>query len=309
MGTFEKLVEINDKVIRLYDLLADYELFGEAYTEQYYKMIDAIKNLRKQADEVIAAVDDDTLVEEEEAFAKKMQYTEDSDFTIDALLNETKKFSEKRSTSLVYYYSLVNHVGEIIYDDDLTEEQKNAFKEYIKNDQTFMDMEYIREQIQTHTLLDYIKLALETETNEKVRERLINAKYNLICITPCVEQAFLNNPKSFSERVKYVDTMVYRGLTQEEKDEYGEYIKYLIVILVDDLEALPDEYFENEENQIDAYLQSFYLKTIYSINISELIENVIENSRKELETKNKASSKYLKDALDKNLAYRIYKNN
>ncbi|MCH5167787.1 MAG: hypothetical protein J1F35_07895 [Erysipelotrichales bacterium] len=308
METFNRLVEINKRAAQLYALLADYEMLGDAYSEQYYKMVDAIKGLRKQADEVIEAVDDE-LIEEEEAFANKMQYTEDSDFTIDALLDKTEQFAEKRSTSLVYYYCLINHVGEIDYDDDLTEEQKEAFEEYLKRDNDLLDIEYIREQIQAHILLDYIKLALEQEQDEKVRERLIKAKYNLICVTTCVEEAFLNNPKSFSERVKYIDTLIYRGLTEEEADEYGEYIKHLLVVFINDLESLPNEYFDSIDNQIDAYLESFYLKTIYSMNISEHIENVIENSRKELETKNKPVTKYLKDSLDKNLAYRIYKKN
>lgn len=308
MEFLQPIIDANKAAAKAYGLLFALELAGQENTDTYYQVIEKLKGLKERQEAYIYSVDPIELVRNAEKLDEKCGFDK-TDQIEDALFEKTSYLAERRTSLQIYYFGLLNHIVDIEYDEDLSEEELKEAEKELEDIYKEFDVGYIREHILTHTLLDYLKIAIAEETNKRVKERLIIAKYNIIYIASCVEDAFLNNPKSFSERVKYIDELRRRGLSDKEAQSYGEYVVALLVGEVNDLETYTDEDLDDQEKQIDAYLKSLYLKAAYSIHVSEYIESVVEEARKEMEKRDKKVYKYINDALSTNLPYRIYENN
>ena len=307
MKTFYKLVDINNFVVLLYQNLANLEIKGKAYSEKYMQTVDRIADARKRALDELANIPAKKLIDNEETFSKKLGYGKDTDLIEDTLEQKVDQLAERRLSMQIYYFGLENNVHDYVEDDGIfTFEELKQIYESLTTQNDF-SVEFIREKILSHTLLDYIIDAINKETDPKLKEQLIRTKYNLICLISCVEDAFINNPKDFSEREKYTEMFKNYPLTGYEIEDYCEYVKTIIVDQINSLEKLPDKYFENEDNANIAYIKSFYLKAVYSINISELIGKVLNRARIALENEKTLASDYIQDAINKNLSYRISK--
>lgn len=308
MDCLEPIIIANKTAALAYGLLLNLELAGKEDTDKYRLVVEELKVIKQRQEAYIYSVDPIELVRACKKLDSECGFDK-TDQIEDALFEKVGYMPQRRTSLQIYYFSLLNHIIDILYDEELTEEALEEGKKELEVIYKEFDVAYIREHILTHTLLDYIKNAIAEETNEKVKERLIIAKYNIMYVASCVEEAFLNKPKNFSERVKYIDELQRRGLSDEEAQSYGEYVVEIIVGEVNHLETYTDEDLDDEEKRIDAYLKSLYLKAAYSIHVSEFIESVVDESRKEMEKRDKKVYKYIKDALSTNLPYRIYKNN
>lgn len=308
MENLNNLIELNNSILKIYKTIADYDILGFANPNIFEILINRIKELREEEEKYIGTINPNALIDSQEKLIQKITGDEDADFLDDVLVGNYAYLPGKRAINQIYYYGLEHNYCEVAYAENVTEEELDDLMGQKDAYEHGLSIELIREKVITHTLLDYIKEALENEKDEKIREKLIKAKYYIIYLRPCVEEDFLANPKSFSKRVHYMDKLLTSKMSPIEIEEYCQYVAGIILGEVNDFEALPDEYFENVDNQANAYLKTFYLKTIYSINISKNIGRVLNDARIELEKRDKKSSEYIKAGLDKNLSYRMCKN-
>ena len=309
MNKYERIMALSRASENLYELLAEFEVNCLDDHEDYYKTIKQLEAFRKETEDILATLSNTEIINFQNTVAVDYGFDQDLDLIDEVAMKKTEILAERRLSMLLYYYGTKNHVYDYQVEegDILTELEKNALNAELEKYNYCFDTEYIRESLLAYTLLDYLKIAIEQEKDEYVRLSLIRSKYNFISLLSCVEESFLKNPKDFSERQKYTELFLDRDFYEEDVQEHDDYISSIILNEVGDLEKLPEEYYNEKDNCISAYLKSIYIQAVYSLNISENIENIIDNVRNVMKEKNNYSAEYISNGLRKDLAYRISK--
>ena len=217
--------------------------------------------------------------------------------------------------------------GEIIVDgvsynldDDLDEledegydmEQLQSFKDMLKAnekyDRAVDDYSYATSQLEVSVFMKYLLEAIEQEQDTRIKNKLIDFKYNMISTISCLEDSFLRDhliDNSIEHYHRKLDFIFRRN-----RSFYPEFIDYHIENIIVEQDKFMDrnkKRYNNVDEKVQDIISSIIIKTHLScIPDRDIRKNVVEENSAAVElTNSKIDKKVLKRSIQLNKQYTI----
>lgn len=293
-----EITKLNKTLESMYTELAELEILGLQYSKEYDKNISYIQMILDVINKKIRALDftNEDLIEIDEKLGAINGYNdEEHNFILD-LFELSENNHMRRLCMQLYYISIENDCGyniediedkdkyvdsELAENEELQEKCEEYLDELIKKEN---EVELLKDKLFSHTLMQYLLDAIESEKNIEIKNELIKVKYRLIYLLKDLERRFINNPKKFS-RVNFYQEL----LKEREKDDeeiymylYTEPIKEEIEAELNYLSKLNDSYYSNIKNRICVILRVIYIKTYLSMNFDTRIDKELKDIQQQV---------------------------
>lgn len=301
------IIKFNKNLESVYNTLADLEINGQINSEEYDKNVYYIQLILETINKKLSSLhlDDATMIEIDETLAALNRFDEEGhDLIIDLLELETDN-SVRRTMMQIYYLSIETNSGYIIEDAmEVSEEEEEIAEsleeELIESIEEEEAVELMKDKIFASTLLDYIIDYIAKEKNTRIKNELIKVKYRLIYLIKSLEISFVNNPRNFSKTALYQELLLatYKEHESVYETNYTELVKSNVLLEVDYIVNLDDEYYKNIKNKVRAILRSLYIKANLSINYDLSIIDYLKDIYTDAlaSTKSSISKKNIKES-------------
>lgn len=296
----DDILKLNESALTQYKLLAELEIEGKNKSTEYKNTINNIKLIASVINNKLnnLQISDEALLKYEKNLAESHNF-DDEDILVEALFQNTHDFAAKRLSMQICNYSLINYcyVIEDEYIDEEYAEYKDEIDEMIDDDANKeLDFELVKDRLIHYTFLSYLDAAIKKETNQDVKSILIKTKYNVLYLMSNVEAAFLRKQNNYINPQLFQELIGYQGENVDLEESFIQPNEETITCHLESIAEIPDEYYNNFENNVKVYLLSLYIKTLISINISEPTDKRLKDFRNSLQLKSKKTKKFIDEA-------------
>lgn len=298
-----EIIQLNKAYERIFNTLAELEVNGQTNSDDYQINLDYLNITKEIIDKRINALDfdEEELMEAEEFIACLNRLDDKNHDIIIDILCLSKENSARKLVNQLYMISRKNNMfvmtDEQPISDDFTEEEKESIEdelvdEIIKED----ELDILKEDLLSHTLMEYILEAIQNEKNTRVKNELIRVKYRLLFLLDTLGNSFRRNPNNFT-KVPVFQELLKIKYTEEKSlyyEDFLEPIKGMLLDFIDTISALDKDEIKGYKDKAKFILFKLYLKTFISIiydddfhkEIVEATEQIKEDAKSDFAKKN-----------------------
>lgn len=331
-----KVLQLNNSIDKLYKLMCELELKGEKDSDQYKEYLEMIRFASKRCEQYMLnyKLSDLDINEYITLLYELNHYPINPIDYVDPVRNtKIKRFiSHNYELSLRYHETDEDEYSEdgviidgVKYDFEtgaMVAEQE-GYEEAIE-DIRFLQKQTEQEQaesfdrdnmnlaeleLETHTFMKYLLDAINEEKNEKIKNKLIEAKYRIISEIRSLELTFLYDQDLDINLREYQNKL--HDVFKERKELYLEYALYLEATIDSERTQIIDrhkETYDDLDDQVYNILLSILLKTHTSCMPNETVrKGIMEDTNAGIElAEGKIDKKVLKRSSKLNSKYVIY---
>ena len=175
-------------------------------------------------------------------------------------------------------------------------------------DKIMDDYELACNQLESNVFMKYLLEAINNETDVKIKNRLIDVKYNVISTISCLEDSFLSDHELKNSIDHYHSKLDY--LFNRHRELYPDYLQYHengITNYQDKLMERNKEKYKNVDEKVFDIIVGLTIKTHLScIPDQDLRDELVSNNSVVMElTKSNLDKKVLKKSIQLNKEYTI----
>ena len=337
LDDMESILALNQSIENLYNHLYELEINGKMNSDEYKEYVDMIRFAVSRCDRYmlkwpLSDVDANDFIQLLLEINRYDKY--DPINYIDRINSiKVKRFIEHNyELSMLYHETDIEdsendgiYIDNVQYDfetgiakleeldkDEMAEECRFLYEQSLLEEEEEKDrddMDYAKHNLDSHTFMLYLLDAINSETNEETKNKLIAIKYKIISIVRNLEDTFLSNHEMDYDIARYQHKL--HSTFHQRPTLYTDYLNYLEQVIskerIELVERNKKEY-TNEYDKIQDTLLALSLKTHLSCIPNQAIrEAQLEDYESAIKaTKSKIDKKVLKKSIKLNNNYIIY---